>query len=339
MRKVRLGKTGLLVSKTSFGALPIQRIPESESTKILRRAYEAGINFFDTAQFYTDSEAKIGTALSDVRENIVIATKSATDSAEFVQRNLDNSLKMMKTDYIDIYQLHNPAELPNDDIWEVLFRAKEQGKIRHIGITNHRAKLAMEAIKTGLFETLQFPFCILSGEAEHELVRECAARDIGFIAMKAMSGGLITSARAAFAFLDQYPTVVPIYGVQKMEELEEFIALEANPPVMSEELLSEIEEQKQGLSGDFCRGCGYCMPCPVGIEINQAARMSLMIGRAPYQQFVGKEWRQKMDLIKNCLECGHCKAHCPYGLDTPNLLKRELERYDKLYAELHVEED
>lgn len=338
MRKVRLGRTGLMVTKTSFGALPIQRIPESESTKILRRAYEAGINFFDTAQFYTDSEAKIGAALSDVRDKIVIATKSATDSAEFVQKNLENSLRMMKTDYIDIYQLHNPAELPNDDIWEVLLRAKEQGKIRHIGITNHRDKLAMEAIKTGLFDTLQFPFCILSGESERELVRECESRDIGFIAMKAMSGGLITSARAAFAFLDQFPTVVPIYGVQKMKELEEFIALEENPPVLNDELRALIEAQKEGLSGDFCRGCGYCMPCPVGIEINQAARMSLMIGRAPYQQFVGKEWRKKMDLIKDCVGCGHCKAHCPYGLDTPNLLKRELERYDELYAKLHVEE-
>ncbi|MBE6915123.1 MAG: aldo/keto reductase [Ruminococcaceae bacterium] len=339
MRKVRLGRTDLWVTKTSFGALPIQRIPESESTKILRRAYEAGINFFDTAQFYTDSEAKIGAALSDVRDKIVIATKSATDSAEFVQKNLENSLRMMKTDYIDIYQLHNPATLPNDDVWEVLIRAKEQGKIRYIGMTNHRIKIAWEAIESGLFDTLQFPFCLLSGEPEREIVSECEKRDIGFIAMKAMSGGLINNASAAVAFLNQYPTVVPIYGIQKMEELEEFLLLEEHPPVLDDTMKAEIERQKEGLSGDFCRGCGYCMPCPVGIEINQAARMSLMLGRAPYQGFVTKEWREKMDLIQNCIECGQCKAKCPYGLDTPNLLKRELERYDKLYAQLHTEEE
>jgi len=339
MRKVRLGRTDLWVTKTSFGALPIQRIPESESTKILRRAYEAGINFFDTAQFYTDSEAKIGAALSDVRDKIVIATKSATDSAEFVQKNLENSLRMMKTDYIDIYQLHNPATLPNDDVWEVLIRAKEQGKIRYIGMTNHRIKIAWEAIESGLFDTLQFPFCLLSGEPEREIVSECEKRDIGFIAMKAMSGGLINNASAAVAFLNQYPTVVPIYGIQKMEELEEFLLLEEHPPVLDDTMKAEIERQKEGLSGDFCRGCGYCMPCPVGIGINQAARMSLMLGRAPYQGFVTKEWREKMDLIQNCIECGQCKAKCPYGLDTPNLLKRELERYDKLYAQLHTEEE
>jgi len=206
-------------------------------------------------------------------------------------------------------------------------------------MTNHRSKIAWEAIESGLFDTLQFPFCLLSGEPEREIVSECEKRDIGFIAMKAMSGGLINNASAAVAFLNQYPTVVPIYGIQKMEELEEFLLLEEHPPVLDDTMKAEIERQKEGLSGDFCRGCGYCMPCPVGIEINQAARMSLMLGRAPYQGFVTKEWREKMDLIQNCIECGQCKAKCPYGLDTPNLLKRELERYDKLYAQLHTEEE
>ena len=323
-----------MVTKTAFGALPIQRISFEEAAKLLRRAYEAGINFFDTANFYTDSEAKIGNALSDVRENIVIATKSATDSKEFLLKNLDNSLKMLKTDYIDLFQFHNPAQLPDDNLYGAVLREKEKGKIRHIGMTNHRLQLAREAVRSGQYETLQFPFNMLSGEEERELVEECARLDVGFIAMKAMSGGLITSGRAAFAFLDQYPTVVPIYGVQKPEELEEFLALEADPPELDDALRAEIEEQKKGLSGDFCRSCGYCMPCPVGIDIWQCARISLLIGRAPYEQYLSDEWRGKMNLIESCIGCGHCKSHCPYGLDTPALLKRELGRYNELYAKL-----
>lgn len=334
MRKVRLGRTELEVSKTSFGALPIQRVSFDEAARLLRRAYDAGVNFFDTANAYTDSEEKIGYALSDVRDKIIIATKSGVTSLNFIRENLDKSLRRMKTDYIDIYQLHNPAELPSDDVYEFLLRAKEAGKIRHIGITNHRPGIAREAVESGLFETLQFPFSLLSGEKEEEIVRLCAEKDVGFIAMKAISGGLISNARAAFTFLDQFPNVVPIYGVQRMEELEEWLALENNPPKYTDEIRADIEKQRAELGADFCRGCGYCMPCPAGIEIWTAARMSLLIGRAPYEDYLSDTWRDKMNLIENCIGCGNCTSHCPYGLDTPSLLKRELFRYRELYQKL-----
>ena len=209
MRMVRLGRTELKVSKTSFGALPIQRVSFDEAKRLLRHAYESGINFFDTANAYSDSEEKIGYALSDVRENIVIATKTTTDSLDFVRENLDKSLKRMKTDYIDIYQLHNPPSLPSDEIYEFLLSAKKAGKIRHISITSHSLKIAKEAIESGRFDTLQFPFSILSGEKEAEIVKLCEQHDIGFIAMKAMSGGLISDTRAAFAFMSRFPNVVP----------------------------------------------------------------------------------------------------------------------------------
>lgn len=334
MRKVRLGKTGLMVSKTSFGALPIQRVSFDEASRLLNHAYESGVNFFDTANAYSDSEEKIGYALSHVRDKIIIATKTGTNSLDFVKRNLDESLRRMKTDYIDIYQIHNPATLPDDDIYEFLLRAKEAGKIRHIGITNHRPSVAIEAVKSGRFETLQFPFCILSGDKEREIVELCAKEDVGFLAMKAMSGGLITNTRAAFAFLDTFPNVVPLYGVQRMSELEEWLSYEENPPAFDDEIKEGIEKQREELGADFCRGCAYCMPCPQGIEIWNSARISLLIGRAPYQDFMTDEWREKMNLIENCTNCRKCASQCPFGLDTPMLLKRELERYNELYKKL-----
>ncbi len=262
MKKVRLGRTGLMVTKTSFGALPIQRVSFDEAARLLRTAYEAGVNFFDTANSYTDSEEKIGYALSDVREKIIIATKSAyttPGNADMVKRNLELSLRRMKTDYIDILQFHNPAFCPTeeDPAYQYLVEMKRQGVVRHIGITNHRLFVAHEAIDSGLYETLQFPFSVLAGEKDTEVVEKCQKADVGFICMKAMSGGLIREPKATFAFLQKYPNVVPIYGVQRMEELKQWLELDANPPVWDEELEASVEKERRELAGDFCRSCGY----------------------------------------------------------------------------------
>ncbi|NTW72975.1 MAG: aldo/keto reductase, partial [Eubacteriaceae bacterium] len=158
--------------------------------------------------------------------------------------------------------------------------------------------------------------------------------DTGFIAMKAMSGGLISSSAAAFGFMSRYENVVPIYGIQKMNELEEFLELDKNPPPYDEQLKSLIEKSKEGLAGDFCRSCGYCLPCPVEIDIPQCARISLLMTRAPSKPFLSDEWKAKMEKINSCINCGNCKKRCPYGLDIPNLLKRELDRYQELYEKL-----
>ena len=334
MRKIKLGKTGLYATEVSFGALPIQRISRDDARELLRFAYDRGVNFFDTANFYTDSEEKIGYALSDVRHDIIIATKSATDSVEFMQKNLEQSLRMMKTDYIDIFQLHNPSTLPNDDILNFLYKAQRDGKIRFLGFTNHRIELAMRALDMNVFDTMQFPFSLLAEQCDIDLACRCKREDVGFIAMKAMSGGLITDPEATFSYISQFDNVVPIFGVQKKSELMEFLSYAENPPVFDEDMQKRVDKQRAELSGDFCRGCGYCQPCPVGIDIWQCARISLMIGRAPSAPWVSDKWRAEMDKIKNCKECGLCKSRCPYGLDTPALLKRELRRFDKLYEEL-----
>lgn len=331
MNSVRLGRTEIVTPKNGFGALPIQRISDDEAVKIVRRAFESGITYFDTARGYTDSEHKLGLALSDVRDKVFIATKTMATDGESLRRDLETSLRELNTDYIDLYQFHNPAVCPKpgdgSGLYEAALEAKAQGIIRHIGITNHRLAVAHEAIESGLFETLQFPFCYLATDKDIEIALKCKAADMGFIAMKSMSGGLITRSDAAYAFADLYDNVLPIWGVQKMSELEEFIALGENPPVMTDEMKAFIESEKNELSGDFCRGCGYCMPCPVGIKINDCARMSLMIRRAPVDIYMDKAHQEDMEKIEDCIECRRCASKCPYGLDTPALLKKNLIDY------------
>lgn len=335
MEKIRLGRTNLEVTRSGFGALPIQRLGMAEAKKILRKAYDGGIRFFDTARVYTDSEEKLGHAFSDVRKEIVIATKSQGKSKAEVLKDLETSLRLLKTDYIDLYQLHNPRELPdpNDEngAFAALTEAKRKGLIRFMGITNHKVDIAMEAVRSGLFDTVQFPFSCLSSKEDLRLVRMCKENDIGFIAMKALSGGLITNAKTTFAFIRQFNNVVPIWGIQREAELDEFIALEANPPVIDLEIAAQIESLRAELKGNFCRGCGYCNPCPVGIPIHIAARMARMTERFPPESFFDEATRKSMELITQCKECGICKTRCPYELDIPVLLKKMLAEYRNLY--------
>ena len=330
MEMIRLGRTELVVTKNGFGALPVQRVDMEEAARILRRAFDGGINYFDTARFYTDSEEKIGRALGDVRDRIIISTKTMATTVDGFWKDLNTSLSLLGTDYVDIYQFHNPAFCPKPGdgtgLYEAMLEAKDKGMIRHIGFTNHRLAVAEEAVRSGLYETLQFPFSYLASEKEEALVRLCEEYDVGFICMKALAGGLITRSDVAYAYLAQYP-VAPIWGIQRMSELEEFLSYNDNPPTLDEGRLAYIEEERRSLAGDFCRGCGYCMPCPVGIEINNCARMSLLLRRSPAELQLTPTVQEKMKKIEDCLDCGQCKAKCPYGLDTPALLKKNLEDY------------
>ncbi len=331
MVNVTLGSTGITVNRNGFGALPIQRVTLDVAKKILRKAYDNGINFYDTARSYSDSEMKLGEGLSDVRENIYIATKTPSTTVEGFWNDLETSLKLLKTDYIDIYQFHNPSFCPKPGdgtgLYEAMLEAKAQGKIRHIGITNHRLTVAKEAVESGLYETLQFPFSYLASEKDEELVKLCKEKNVGYICMKALSGGLITHSDAAYAYLAQFDNVLPIWGVQKESELDEFISYNDNPPTMTEEIKELIANDRKELSGDFCRGCGYCMPCPKGIQINQCARMSQMIRRAPSADWLSEYWQNEMARTEECISCGACTKKCPYSLNTPVLLKKNYEDY------------
>lgn len=331
MDRVRLGKTELVVNRNGFGALPVQRADMAEAVRLLRKAYDGGIDFFDTARFYTDSEEKIGKALSDVRGRIVLATKTMAPTAEEFRKQLDESLRALRTDYIDIYQFHNPAFCPKpgdqSGLYDAMLEAKAQGKIRFIGITNHRLPVAKEAVESGLYDTLQFPFSYLSAENDLALADACAQKDMGFIAMKALSGGLITRSDIAYAFIAQYPGVEPIWGIQRESELDEFLSYQSDAPVLTDAMRERIDKDRAELGSEFCRGCGYCMPCPVGIEINNCARMSLLLRRAPLSVYLSEEWKQKMKKIEECINCGKCRNKCPYGLNTPDLLRRNYEDF------------
>lgn len=331
MEQVTLGRTGIVTNKNGFGALPIQRVSTEYAGMLLKKAYRAGITFFDTARSYSDSEEKIGLALSDVRQDIILATKTPSTTVEGFWSDLETSLRLMKTNCIDIYQFHNPDFCPKpgdgSGLYEAMLEAKKQGKIRFIGITNHRLHIAEEAVQSGLYDTLQFPFCYLASDRDIALVKLCKEKNVGFISMKGLSGGLITNSAAAYAWQAQFDNTLPIWGVQREEELDEFLRYIENPPEMDGEIKALIEKDRKELIGNFCRACGYCMPCPAGIVINQCARMSQLIRRSPSANWLTEESQAMMMKIEDCLNCGQCKKKCPYGLDTPTLLKQNLADY------------
>ena len=337
MREITLGSTGITAPQNGFGALPVQRRSTDDAVALLRRAYEGGMRYFDTARAYSDSETKLGIAFEGLRDKLYIATKTTATTGDKVKEDLETSLRELRTDYIDVYQLHMVDRVykPGDGtgVYEALLEAKDSGKIRHIGVTAHKIGVAFDLVDSGLYETLQFPFSYLSDERDFELARRCSKKNMGFIAMKGMAGGLITRSDVAMAFLEKYPNVMPIWGVQKEEELEQWLSYMDDTPSLTDEMLAYIEKEKAELAGDFCRGCGYCMPtCPVGIAINQCARMSLMLRRAPSEAWLSEHWQAEMKKTEECIECGQCTAHCPYELDTPALLKKNYEDYKNVLA-------
>ena len=338
MRQVTLGKTGITVPQNAFGALPIQRIPKQEAARLLRRAYDGGMRFFDTARAYTDSEEKLGEAFGKgrvPRDRLYISTKTHASNPEGFWNDLHTSLELLRTDYIDIYQLHLAPRCygPGDEsgLYECMVEAKQQGKIRHIGITAHRIGVAEEIVRSGLYETLQCPFSYLATDRDIALAQACEKAEMGFIAMKGLSGGLLTDARACMAFMSQY-SALPIWGVQREEELDQWLRFFHEDCEMTREIAALIQRDRKELLGDFCRGCGYCAPCTVGIQINQCARMSQMIRRSPSERWLSPQWQAEMLKIENCVDCGACKKRCPYELDIPRLLRKNLEDYKAILA-------
>lgn len=335
MREITLGQTGITTPQNAFGALPVQRVDMDTAVKILRKAYEGGMTFFDTARAYSDSEEKLGAAFDGMRDKIYIASKTMAKTPEAFHKDLETTLKNLRTDYLDLYQFHcvNQCYRPGDGtgMYEAMLKAKAEGKIRHIGITAHKIGIAEEIVESNLYETLQFPFSYLATDRDIALVKSCVDTGMGFIAMKGLSGGLLNNSNACMAFMSQYD-VLPIWGIQSESELDEWLAFFDNDVTMTQELQEIIDKDRAELLGDFCRGCGYCMPCAVGIQINQCARMAQLIRRSPSANWLSEQWQAEMMKIEDCINCGACMKHCPYELKTPELLRKNLEDYKDILA-------
>lgn len=335
MRNILLGKTGIVTPQNAFGALPIQRISTEDAVKLVRRAYEGGMTFFDTARAYSDSEIKLGIAFEGIRDKVYIASKTQAKTPEKFWEDLETTLTNLKTDYLDLYQLHCVPQCykPGDGtgMYEALLEAKAQGKIRHIGITAHKIGIAEEIVESNLYETLQFPLSYLATDRDIALVKACEEKNIGFIAMKGLSGGLLTNSKACMAFMSEY-NVLPIWGIQKESELDEWLSFFTEECVMTPELDAFIKKDREDLLGEFCRGCGYCAPCTAGIQISQCARMSQLIRRAPSADFLGEFWQGEMFKIEGCIDCGACLKRCPYELNIPTLLRKNLADYKDILA-------
>ncbi len=339
MKNITLGSTGITVPQNGFGALPIQRVSLDEAVRILRKAYDGGMRFFDTARAYSDSEEKLGAAFGDgyvKREDIIITTKTAAKTPEEFWQHLETSLEKLKTTYIDVYQFHLMGQCwkPGDGtgMYECMLEAKAQGKIKHIGGTAHKIGVAKELAESGLYETVQYPMSYLATDQEIELIHLCNKNNVGFIGMKGLAGGLITNSKAAMAFINQFDGAVPIWGIQRESELDEWLAFMDETPSMDDEIKAFIENERKELMGDFCRGCGYCMPCTVGIQINQCNRMTLMLRRAPSDGWLSEYWQAEMGKIDECIGCGVCLSKCPYELNIPALLRKNLEDYREVLA-------
>jgi uncharacterized protein len=341
MEKIRLGKTGMMVTRLGFGGIPIQRLNEADAVAVIRKCLDLGINYIDTANGYSTSEERIGKAVKGRRHDVFIATKTAPATAEVVEKNLDLSLKRLDTDYIDIYQFHgvnDKAALdkildPENGLYKVFEKARKAGKIRHIGITSHQMDAAKAEVKTGKFETIMFPFNFITNEPAKELLPLCREQDMGFIVMKPLAGGMLDNATIAFKYLLQFPDVVAIPGIEKIQEIEEIAAIYQGPAKMTAAERKKMKAMIEELGTRFCRRCDYCQPCQQGIPISMVMTFPTFVKRLP------PDWYLKSPMIPGgmakaatCIECGECEARCPFKLPIREMLKESYDLYEKVKA-------
>lgn len=333
MKYRRLGKTELQVSVTGFGGIPIQRIDASFAEQVVDRAIELGINFFDTARGYTDSEEKLGAALKKHRDQVIIATKSMARDKKGMAEDIEKSLRTMGVDYIDLYQMHNVKDkgaleqvLGGGGALAALKEAKEKGKIRHIGVTGHIKDVLMEILQTGEMETVQFPFNPVEVSGAGKLFELAEKMDTGVIAMKPLAGGALTNAKLAMRFILEHPVSVAIPGMDSLEQVEENAAVGNAPRPLSETEREELARIVAKLGTRFCRRCEYCLPCQQGIDIP-----SVFLFDGYYTRYELKDWAkqryQAMDVKPDsCLDCGECEERCPYNLPIREMLKEAAGR-------------
>jgi uncharacterized protein len=339
MNYIQLGKTALTVSEVGFGGIPIIRLQTADAVKVLRHAFDSGITFYDTANMYLDSEAKIGQALSTVRDKVVIASKTIRRDAAGLRESVERSLRMLKTDFIDLYQFHQVAnDVEWDKItkeggaWDEAQKARAEGKIRFLGFSSHNLQTAEKLVQTGLFSTVQFPFNFIETEAQDNLHIVARREGVGIIAMKPFGGGVIDNARLAFKYLRQYPDVIPIPGFDTVQSVDEISSLYGKPNVFSDQDRESIAKYRVELGRQFCRRCEYCQPCPHGVIITPAMGYPIVASRmspAVSVQFL----KAPMESTLKCIGCEECVEKCPYELPIPEILKKNYDLYEAHRAE------
>ena len=338
----QFGNTDLTVSELGFGGIPILRLETDAAVKILRHALDRGITFYDSANMYNDSEEKMGIAFSDVRDKVVIATKTIERGAAGAMEQLELSLRRLKTDYIDLYQFHQVADegelealTAPDGAYAAVVKAKEQGKIRHIGVSSHNLAMAVKLVKSGLFEAIQFPFNIIETEPGEELHVLADKLGQGILAMKPFAGGALNDATLAFKFLRQFPNVLPIPGYDSIESVDQVVSFYEKPNEVTEQDLALMDRYRNELGKRFCRRCEYCQPCPNGVSITISMLYPIFVSQmSPVE---GIQWAgQALETTLDCTECGECIERCPYELPIPDLLRENYAMYQTHRKEFNM---
>lgn len=339
MEKIRLGRTGLLVSAIGFGGIPITRLPLDEGANLVKHCFNRGIDFFDTAPLYGDSEIKVGAGVEGVRHQVVLATKTMKRGKSEAEEELDKSLSRLKTDWIDLYQLHNVADdetlekvLARGGAYEAAAEARDGGKVRHIGFTSHNIDTAVKACKTGLFSTVQIPFSMIEFDPAERLFPAAREQDMGIIAMKPLGGGLLERADLCFRFLQQYRDVVPIPGVENAAEVDENVGYYVTARPLDEDDRADIGRIRKEVGTRFCHRCGYCQPCEQGIEIWKVLLFKAQARRFPPPMAIAMA-KEVMKQAENCIQCGQCADKCPYELPVPELISESLDHYRQFCRE------
>lgn len=323
-----LGKTGLKVSRMGFGGIPIQRIDAEGTKKLMHRLVEEGVNYIDTARGYTVSEEYLGYALEGIRDRFILATKSMARSRDAMAADIEKSLHNLKTDYIDLYQVHNPsmeqldAVIGQNGALEALMEAKAAGRIGHIGLTAHSAAVFERALELDWVETIMFPYNIVENQGE-ALIRRCTEKNVGFIAMKPLAGGAIEDASLALRYVCANPDVtVAIPGMADPKELEQNLAACSSESPLTEEELQRMEQVKKELGSNFCRRCNYCAPCTVGISIPNVFLFAGYLERYNLEGWARDRYQTLKAKASDCVECGDCETRCPYHLPIREMMKK-----------------
>jgi uncharacterized protein len=335
MRYITLGKTGLEVSEVGFGGIPIIRLSTAEAVMVLRRAYDRGITLFDTANMYLDSEEKMGLAFDGIRSRLVLASKTLKRDRAGAESDIEVSLRRLRTEYIDLLQIHQlslecdyQAVTGPDGALEAIFRARQDGKIRHIGVTSHSIEMAIKLVKTGLFSTVQFPFNFIESKPVEELHPVARQEAMGLLAMKPFGGGVLDSAELCFKFLRQFTDVIPLPGFDAVGQVDQIVAIYETENTLSPEDLAAMERYRTELGQQFCRRCEYCQPCEQGVMITSAMNYPIIARRMSEAKAAGFA-AKIMESVRNCTECGECVNRCPYNLPIPEMLKKHLALYEQ----------